>query len=205
MSIFSGKCDLYDHYLMICVDDNTTEDEINERISKSTFHIRTKDNKKHRLDIHNIHDLIPYYPYLISIGGFSKEEGDNITLSSESFVDYEERQMLDIYLYDILKYARKCKREKKELTKEDILKHIWISDNSLSDKITTIALEKGVKATLKDLYDANIHTRIAEYYRNKLYETMVSSGYSEIESYYWCFGDLVFNKEQMKRLRKDVF
>lgn len=202
MSLYSGKCDVYDHYLMIGVDDKTTEDDINERIAKSRFYICTRDNKRHKLDIKNIHDLVPYFPYLVIIGGFSKENGDNVTLSSRSFVDSEEDKLITTYINDVVAYAKKCKRNHEEFTKENAVKDIFGSQEIISG-IAEVVLDKGLKITLSDVYEKNIHLSISEYYRNRLYETMISFGYSEMDAYCWCFNEFFVNKDSMTRLRKD--
>ena len=206
MSRYSGKCDLYDHFMMIGVDENTTEEEINEKIGKSNFYIylNSKDLRRHKLDIHNIHDLIPYYPYLISCGCFSKD-GDNIFLSSRSFVDSEEDERFEWVLRDGIKYWRKCKRNKVPYVREEAYKAVLFFDHhdDYQTAILDMIAELGDKATIDDVHELNVHTKIHEYYRNELYETMVSNGYTEAEAYHWCFGDFIVGSDQMKRLRKN--
>ena len=186
MSIFSGKCDIYDHYCMIGCNENTTEEDINKRISGSKIYIRTKDGKKHKLDIKNIHDLAPYFPYLTSIAAFNKDGGDVVELSSKSFVDSEEDELLETHLEDIKRFWRKCKRNKKPFDKDDCLKNIW-GDRDYIKKMIEVVSEYGDKTTLKHIYEHNIHIPSFEYHRIELYETMVSLGWSEDESYCWCF------------------
>ena len=80
ISIFSGKCDLYDYL----------GDATDEELQNANIYIG--DNVI-PLRINNQHDLAPYYPYLIGIGGW----GDghcNLRISTMSFIDEEERDHL---------------------------------------------------------------------------------------------------------------
>lgn len=202
MSLYSGKCDLYDHFMMIGVDENTTEEDIEKEIQKTDFYIHTKDGKRHHLMINNIYDLIPYYPYLIGTGAYSKEHS-HIELSQRSFVDSEEDEIMSWKMNDLKKMWRKCKRLGVEFNFDYVKEKQgdYLTTDPNYKRLVELIMDKGDKTELNDIYAANIHSRISEYYRNELYETMISSGYSEVESYYWCFGDFVIGKDKMKRLK----
>ena len=198
MSIFSGKCDVYDHFCM----KDTTED-IEKEIKNTNFYIRTQDGKRHHLMINCIRDLVPYYPYLIVIGAFSNSHSI-IELSNKSFVDSEEDEIMSWRLDDLKRIYRKCKREKKEFN-FDYVKKVqgdFLTSNPNYKLMIKIVSDNKDKTCIDDLYKNNIHNYMSEYYRNELYETMISYGYSKIESYNWCFNEFVFSEDKMTRLNK---
>ncbi len=110
MSIYSNKCDLYDHFWI----SNKTEEDVEKEIARTDFYIHShpNDSRIHRLDIHSIKDVAPYYPYLIAIGAWSKEGRATIVLSSTSFVDSEEAEFIGWDLRDALAEYKRCKRKK---------------------------------------------------------------------------------------------
>ena len=109
MSEFSGRCDLGDTCDIFGID---------KIISK--YKIYTYGNIL-PLKIEKPSDLIPYYPYIVTMMTSSKEGGGVIHLSKESFVDEEEREHLGWDLDHIKKYWRKCKRDKKEFDEKEAL------------------------------------------------------------------------------------
>lgn len=203
MSIFSGKCDVYDHFCMIGCDENTTEEDIEKEIKNTNFYIRTRDGKRHRLMINCIRDLVPYYPYLIVVGAFSNSHS-TIELSNRSFVDSEEDEIMSWRLNDLKRIYRRCKREKKEFNFDYVKKvqgDFLTSDPNYKLMIKIVSDNKD-NTCINDLYKNNIHNHMSEYYRNELYETMIAYGYSKIESYNWCFNEFVFSEDRMTRLNK---
>ena len=65
MSKFSGKFDLADDLLM----NDCSEEEINERIRNSKFYVGDI-----RIKADELKDLIPYYPFTITICTFDNNE-----------------------------------------------------------------------------------------------------------------------------------
>lgn len=106
MGRFTGKSDF---------DDWCTMHYTPERICEiaSVF----KDSAK--LDIRNPVDLIPYYTHLIAGAGSSKDS-QTIHLSSESYIDWEEKESLITYLKVLLPKLRKLKKLKKDFTIENL-------------------------------------------------------------------------------------
>lgn len=181
MSRFCGKCDFYDHLCIHC----DSEEKIEELLSKSDIYITTKDGREHKLKIETIKDAAKYYPYLICVGTFSKE-GHTIVLSSESFIDREERDSLRFDIENVLKYWRKCKREKRRFDKDECYNKIhWhiTNDDYLKEIIKRVA-EKGNNAEFDD-----IHKPMWERYRKDWFDEMVNLGYSEFDAFRWCFNE----------------
>lgn len=178
MSIYSGKCDVADWF----------EDYDDEMIRKSNFYIS---GHIVPLRIDNHHDLSPYYPYLIAVGGRDSSGHSSILLSEESFVDSEEREMLGWKLCDIQKYYRKCKRKRinyniDEATSQGCLFCSW--DNIR--RIAEIVGERGEKVTVEDLIsEYKIRHPMSELYRKKLFERMIELGWSEKQARYWIWKD----------------
>lgn len=61
-------------------------------------------------------DLIPYYTHLVASACYTKENGNTIHLSRDSFINSEEREFLSWKIRDIISMFRKAKKEKIEVT-----------------------------------------------------------------------------------------
>lgn len=171
MSRFSGKCDIYDTLIEIHgIDDN---------YDWSKLEMYHEDEK---LDIKSIKDLVPYYPYLTAVM-CSNRDKIYIRLSQTSFVDRHEREMMNIRLNDVKKYYRKCKRNKTEFIPEEVVKKysMWGSDNIY------LELAKRVKEHPYTQNISGIHSNMAQWYRQELYEEMIKYGYDEDYSRKWCY------------------
>ncbi len=101
MSKFTGKCDLYDSAFMIHEDP--------EDFAKNSK-IYLGDGK---LDIKNANDLIPYCTHLTASACYTKDSGNTIHLSNQSFIVSEEREFLSWKVIEAIKGARKAKKVKK--------------------------------------------------------------------------------------------
>lgn len=173
MSRFSGKCDLYDHF------DGVPDDIIAE------YDIYPH-NSAVPLKIMDRTDLVPYYPYLVVIGTWGDGKG-TLCLSDKSFVDTEERRLLEAKKASLLKIFHKCKRKKSTFDPHEAAKQISVYDSPHSEEVE-IALriaEAGGKANLDGIHDA-----IHEHYRQELLEEMVKAGYSKAFSRWWIWKDI---------------
>lgn len=185
MSNYSGKYDVYDWFYM-------SKSPTDDYISKSEFYI-WRGNKKHRLDIQTAKDLIPYYPFIIAMGNYQKDGFSIVHLSSESFVDKEEEEIIESMLHRIKKYYKKSCRKNIPFTLEDVLSY---EGKHYTDVITELykrVCEYKNKADIKGL-----HLPMHEYYRQELYNKMLQAGYNKEEAFLWCFNELY--KEGTKRL-----
>lgn len=163
ISKFSGKCDCYDILIY-----GYTEDELKNNVKIYIGDAKTP------FKIECIQDLIPYYPYIITYLGFNGAEKKTVIhLSSESYVDYEEREIMQSYLKQILREYNKCKKKKEDFNINDVTSKVcWNYVNE--DVIREIAArvkEKGKKADISDL-----HLDIREYYRKELVNEMLENG-----------------------------
>lgn len=171
MSRFSGKCDLYDH-IEICGLENTL---------KSKIYLGWDSDEP--LDIKEERDLVPYYPFVISMGAYENGVG-TIHLMSKSWVDYEEESVLEWYLQQILKIQRRCKRKKIEFNIDEVFKEVCYPcyfHEEIRELIERVK-ECGKKAT----YDG-IHLSSKNYYRNQLVEEMIKFGYTEDAAKTWVY------------------
>ena len=86
MSRFSGKCDFADTISIYGID----------------FIIKNckvfQNQKELKL---NKHSIIKYFPYLVSSMGMSKGSGGTINLTSESYVDSQNKEIIKWYLEDL--------------------------------------------------------------------------------------------------------
>lgn len=193
MSIFSGKCDFCDHLWIY----GNSEEEIEELLQKTKAYIHGKDGRNHQIKMDCMKDAVKYYPYIIGIGSFSKER-HYIELSSESFIDSEEKEHLQWDIDDVKAYWRRCKRNKTEFDEDACYQKLkWRNDDYLKEIISRIARD-GNKATFDD-----IHKPLWEHYRREWYEEMLRYGYSQREAFAWCFNEQKFwidNEVMKKRL-----
>ena len=173
ISVYSGKCDLYDHLGSY---------DIEEIINKYKIYYC---DQILPLEVKKKKDLIPYYPFLVHEMASTKENGGAIRISSESFVDREEREQLQWILDAVLKYWRKCKRNHVEFNKEEALEIIsWLGISFDYEKeIINRVAEYGKDATID-----GIHKPLHDNYRQRLYEEMVYNGWENDKAYRWCYG-----------------
>ena len=171
MSMYSGRCDVADCY----------DDKSDEYLQKSNFYIGEDIVP---LRINNQHDLAPYYPYLVAVAG-SDGTRSTISMSTESYIDIEEREHLDWKLRDLQKYRRKCKRNKVPYVEEEALKKtILFEPTDVDREIARRVGQYGDKATIDGLHDS-----LHEYYRNRLFEKMVELGWDKKTADYWIWKD----------------
>ena len=96
-----------------------------------------------KIEYSSIKDLIPYYPHITAFSC-----GSVICLSRESFVDSEEREILEWRLKDLLRIYNRCKRKKIEFDVEESLKDMFWSDWNKEPyrELANRVKEKGKKA-----------------------------------------------------------
>ena len=199
MSEFSGKCDFYDGFVDIHCDGDKSK--ITEELSKLKLYIRGKDDRKHLVKSDTIMDIAKYYPYLRSLT-IAENCSTSIVLASDSFIDQEEAEWLNWKVEYVLKYWRKCKRNKKPFVAEECLNELsWLGSKSTQLKEIICRVEKdGNKAEFDDIHD-DTH----EHFRRKWFEEMVRVGWTEREAYDWCFkGIFDPEKEIIKRLGRPL-
>ena len=192
MSKFSGKCDFYDGFVMI--DSDGEDDEIIENIKKLKLYIQGVDDRSHLVKSDNIKDICKYYPYLEKLATHNRETGYRIYLSDDSFIDIEEKQYRDYIVADVMKYWRKCKKNKVEFKEDECLEALWWTPtDELKEIIHRVAID-GKKAEFDD-----IHFSLWEHNRRKWFEELVKRGYTENEAYNWCFKGLFDTPEEVEK------
>lgn len=132
-------------------------------------------------------DLIPYYPRIV--GMFA---GNDIWLSSESYVDIQEKEYLEYALSYALKEYRRCKRKKIQFLCENY-NYTWMNID-----VWKRVEEFGEKATID-----GIHTHMAQIYRQYLYDDMVSAGWSKFDAYMWVYKDPVEALKKQKSTNEE--
>lgn len=174
ISVYSGKCDCYDTLV-----------EINKITDFSNTEIYAGSNRLIPLRIDSQKDLMPFYPYLITMISSSKNGVDTVYLSDKSYVDKEEEEWLQWRLTQLKKYYRRCKRNHVDFDDKKAIKKICVQDEpeDYEVKLTMRVKTDGEKAT----YDG-VHTPFHDHYRQKLYDDMVAAGYNKFKAKIWCFG-----------------
>ena len=198
MSQFCGKCDFYDGFVAIGGDGD--EEKVKENLKMLKLYVYGKDGRDHRVKSDTIKDIAKYYPYLERIMCFDKDDGYKIYLASDSFIDQEEKERLNWYIEDVLKYWRKCKRKKKPFVADECVEELKWMREDLIQVIAERVAKDGDKAEFED-----IHLPMHEYYRKRWFEELVSLGYSELEAYNWCFKGFFDSEEVViKRLGRPL-
>jgi len=190
--MFSGKCDFYDGFVAISSNDN--EEKLLENLKKLNLYVYGKDGRGHRVKSDTIKDIAKYYPYLKCIMCYDKDSGYKIYLASDSFIDKEEKEHLNWYIEDVLKYWRKCKRKKKPFVAEECVEELKWMKEDLIQVIAERVAKDGDKAEFED-----IHLPMHEYYRKLWYEEMVKVGYTEFEAFCWVYKEMFPTAEDMEK------
>lgn len=188
MSRYSGKCDVYDTLISI---HKYTEDEF-----KNNVEIYIGNNEE-PLHIECSKDIIPYYPYLISSAFFDNEKRKSVIhLSSESFIDKEEREQLEFYLKQVMKFYNRCKHKKIEFNIEDVIKEVCFKG---WNKEQVIEIFNRIKRDSKNATIKGIHLNMYEYYRKVLVQEMLKNGLNPSE---YGYGRFVKESEKNKSIKE---
>lgn len=196
MSKFCGKCDFYDHLWM----SNDTEEVIKE-LQKTDVYIYGKDRRRHKVEVNTIKDAAKYYPYIIAISASDKNHRF-IILSSNSFIDEEEEEFLGFDINAVIRYWKKCKRNKEKFDKNKCYEEIiWGNkENPVLREIINRIEKNGDKADFSD-----IHLSSFERHRKDWYEELVGLGYTKREAFEWCFNEcFATNEKALERLGEEI-
>ena len=165
MSKFSGKCDLYDSFVVI---NNYTDEELKNNVliymGQSYFPLKIETTK----------DLIPLYPHLISSSYYNTSERKAVVhITSKSFVDMEENESLNFYLKSLVRFYEHCKRKKIKFdVDEAVNKTTFMNFNAEEIRELAERVKKhGKKATVD-----GIHLQSKLYYRKLLIDEMIKNG-----------------------------
>lgn len=146
-------------------------------------------------------DLIPYYTHLVASACYTKENGNTIHLSRDSFINSEEREFLSWKIRDIISMFRKAKKEKIEVTLDYVKsqKYYWGNGedlvwSALIDKIKNnmdlikVHLPKDyrecsyfISEWLIPNYFYDIHDSTHNLYREEFIKFAHENGYSTFE------------------------
>lgn len=153
MSKYSGKCDLYDF-----LDRWDGESHIDVYI----FH----NGKRVKVDVQSRKDVVPYYPFICAIAS-----NNLYILSSESYVDEREKEMIEYAVKEVNRYKRKKK----------------LDEYKPYGKIEQAILEK-IKNGDKNFDDVH-YDFFDKYYRTNLAQEMSENGYDDFFINEWVFGN----------------
>ena len=172
MSSYSGKCDVFDSLVMIS---KYTDEELANNVK--IYQGYGEDEKL--LDIKCQKDLIPYYAHLVSSSvhcGLDRTASIHIT--SESFVDREERESLEFKLKRVITAYNRCKRKKIDFVIDDVVEELaWKGfDDDIYREIAARVKANGKKAGID-----GIHMRMHEHYRKELVNEMTKHGLNPLD------------------------
>ena len=100
ISVYSGKADVYDHFMMRC----DSPEELVAEIQRTKF----TNYKGEELKIETERDLALYFPYTIAVGAWS-EGNAFIKLSATDHNRREERERIGWYINEAKRAKRYCK------------------------------------------------------------------------------------------------
>lgn len=197
MSAFTGKSDFCDQVEMF-----STPQEICE-----TAQIYLRGGL---LDTSTPQKLVPYYTHLITSGSFSKEK-KIITLSSESYIEIEEKRFISSVIYQCILWARKAKKEKSNFTidfckqqknyyaKDELIYKSIIKIINKNSEIIKVHLDKDytkaccfIENWLIPRYFFSIHTCTHIHFREKFIKFAKENGYTT--NFYTRNGNLISSK-----------
>lgn len=181
MSKWSGKCDVCDWF----------SGNSEEFISKSTIKIGET-----TLNIRNRKDLIPYYPYLVAMGGSDKEKC-TVYLTKESYVDIEERESLNNDLRTLLDYYDAVYPDYDKEVAYNIIQPFGWKRRYSKDLVNRVA-KFGHDATIDGLHDPT-HER----YRREFCEYLIKNDYDIETAYQMVYKDRANDKIE-ERKKKDA-
>lgn len=164
MSKWSGKCDWADSLEI----HNYTLEELQNNVE---IYVGSSSEPLH---IEKMEDLIPFYPHIVGFAFFNNEKNKSIVhLSSESWVETEEREVLEFRLKWLLKIYNRCKRKKIEFDVDSAVKEVtWNGWNEKAHReLANRVKENGKKATID-----GIHLKMQERYRQELVYEMLKNG-----------------------------
>ena len=167
MSQYCGKCDCYD-----CLGDRS-----DEYLQSSDIYAGDV-----KLDIKNQKDLMPYYPFIIGISCSSNNRAI-IHLTSKSYVDIHEEEILNWYLDVAKKEYRRCKRKKIPYDPDVAVRKISCMNTELATVIAKRVESLGNKANIDGLSLGGC----TDYYRKQLYNDMIAAGYDKDYAYKWVY------------------
>jgi hypothetical protein len=127
--------------------------------------------KEGKIQIETPKDLIPYYPYTISMAGSNKDHSF-IYLSSQSYPDHAEEEMLELIKSRLLRAKKGAKRKKETFNPEEAAKKLgFFSNLELIKELARRVAVSGDKADYSDL-----HMDTYDFYREFLVEEMKENG-----------------------------
>ena len=172
----------FDHFWM----NAETEEDVQKEIDRTNFYVWVK-GRRMKLDIHTVKDLVPYYPFLISMSCWNNTDGGHgtVVFSSESFVDQEEREWISWHLRDALAEYKRCKRKKILFDPKAYLeKNVWWTPANYDEEIVNRVAKDGLKANIDGLYS---NTK-DKWERIPLAQEMKRYGYDDLFIETWVFG-----------------
>jgi len=191
MSMLTGKCDFYDSFMMIHGECNT--EKALENIKKLELYVPGSDGRDHLVKTETLLDVAKYFPYIISHGCFSSD-AFVIYLSSTSYIDVMENERIKLYVDDIMRYWKKCKRQKKAFVVEECIGNQTTYNYDIKLLIANKVQKDGDKAIFDD-----IHLPTYEHARKEWFKTLVEFGSSEYKAWCWCFNEFTLNQDYIKK------
>lgn len=152
ISRYSGKCDLFDSIEI--------HDGLDNLIYNSKVYIYEKQPdgtyKDKLLHFEKESDVVPYYAHIIGCAYHNNAENKHVIhLSSKSYPDSHEEEMLEWYKKTLVRYYNSCKRKKIEFNVNDALKKFseWTLryDGDTIKILAQRVKEKGKKASIEGL------------------------------------------------------
>ena len=171
MSVFSGKCDLYDCEVMIYGENNP------EYWKGLRLYVG---NPGKEVPINRPEDLVPYYPFIESIvTGRKCEDGTverNVWIGEKSYITTQNEEMLEIYKKHLLTIYNRCKRKKIPYDVEAAWKEVdsWNPREDILELARRVGKD-GKKASIQGLH----WSTIVAYDQKQWKRALIEAGYEK--------------------------
>lgn len=182
MSKFCGKCDLYD---TLCIwgiiDGGKFTPEAPGILARWTFTVGGKP-----LEVSEPRDLVPYFPFIVSSGGFGRESSSHVRLTGESHTDTRAKEHFGL-LKKTMVAARK-KATRKGLNVREAV-YSCIGNPGHGDRLDRILAERvlcGADGGKNARYD-DLVPDFHGMYRGELSGAMVENGYTPEQAREWAY------------------
>lgn len=179
MSKYCGKCDFYDSLAIWgVVDGGKFTPEAPELLRR--WHVSVSGKP---LDIKSPKDVVPYFPFIVGSGGFSKESC-TVNLSAESYNDEHAKEHFSAVKEWMLRARKKAERKGRDVTVAVLatLSPWHTVDDDPDRKLALRVISHGSKATYDDLVPL-----FCRFWRDELVETMVENGYTREQAEEWSY------------------
>lgn len=196
MSKYSGKFDLYDHFMF----------DQPEQLAEHIFNTDFRDGHDKKLLIETEKDLALYFPYIVCVGAWNKEENkSHIRLSDTDHIRSEELDRIKWAIKGAKRIKARYKREGVDYIPEEVYqKHFRLFENDINKQLELEIIRRvgeGGRQKWGDLRSPLLDRLCRKYW----YEDLINKyGYGERFAHEWVWHEGAFEDDE-KWVRGHLF